>query len=145
MFGINLSGEAALHAVDLAGGHAAADFHMHRADITLRAVGVQDQVIGAQDLAVLAEGMPNRREKLAVHPLAQHLVPRVPDHLNARLDDKPGDHRADIRLQAHGSEAENQRREQYRGGQERVAQRIRAGGDQRAGIDLFPHSGDIAP
>ena len=139
----HLHHDLAQELVQVVGGESVGHLDVDRAAVCVRAVIVQDQVIGAADLRVVGDRRLDVPGKLRVRPLAEDLRQRVPKHFKAGFDDHGGDDRAQPRLQRDVEEQVDPGGHQGGGGDDTVHRGVCAGIDEGIGVDLFPDALDV--
>ena len=134
----HLVGDVPLQLIQIRRGHGVGHLNMDRAHQHIRAVAVQNQIIGPGNLWKLRHGLLDPQAELAVHPLAEDPGEGLPQHIKAGFQNHKGDHRAEPGLQRDLGQQEDHRGNQGGRGNNRIVSRILAGGDQGIGVDGFP-------
>ena len=136
VLGGHLVGDVPLQLVQAARRHAVRHLDVHRADEQVRAVVVEDQIVGPLDLGELRHGLLHRQADLAVHPLPHDAGEGLPQHIKAGFQDHHGDDGGQPGL--HGdfalADEEDQGRRQGGGGDHGVVPGVLAGGHQGVGV-----------
>ena len=127
---VHLRLQAPGEAVHLLDGHGVRQLDMDRSIVPVRPVIVEEEIIGAPHLRLLRQDPLDPDRDVAVGALAQDIVQGLCHHLNARADDKDGDHHADPCLERDTCRQENDGGSQDRGGQDRVKSGVGTGCDQ---------------
>ena len=110
----------------------------------VRAVIVQHKVVGAGDLREAFHRAFDLPRHLRVAALAEQLGDRIPQHLDARLDDHQRDDRAEPGFQGDLEEEEDDCRDQRGRRNDGIQRGVLTGIHQGIGIHLFADAFDIA-
>ena len=116
---------------------------MHGGIIAPGSVIAQEQIVGTAHALLLADEGLDFAAQLGVHARAEDIVKRPGQHFDAGLDDKERDQHAHIGLERQTGRLVQDRAQQHRAGEDRVKARVRARGDQRVRVGLFPLCRDI--
>ena len=110
---------------------------MQAAGIGVRAVVVQDEVVAAADLGIGQHDPLDGFRQVDVGGLAEDMGQRLPQHLQAGLDDEKGDDRAKPGFERKAGENEQQGGDQRGGGDDAVHHRVLSRVHQSIRVQLF--------
>ena len=132
-----------LQAVQPVGGVVVRDLDVDRAHEQIRAVAVQDQIVGPGHVLKALYDRLHGAGQFVVDPFAQNAGDGLAEHFVARLQDHQRDHDAEEGFDGEPPDQINSRGGQRGGRDHRVVAGVLAGGDQRVGVDLLASSLDI--
>ena len=130
--------------IQLIHGAGVGDLDMNGAVPCIRAVIIEDQIVGSPHFREAVYRMFDASGEFRVVLLTQDLRDRILQHLNAGLDDHDGDNGAEPRFQRHVEDQENARSDERGRGDNGIQRGVFSGVDERIRIHLFADALDVA-